>query len=93
MDDEIRHDEQARRFEARFPEGTATLAYAPAGEGVINMYTTYVPPALRGRGIASRLVEAAMAWARASRLRVVPSCWYVAEWMGTHPETEDLLAG
>jgi predicted GNAT family acetyltransferase len=49
-----------------------------------------VPAALQGRGLAAALVQAALAWARAERLR--PTCSYVAAYMRRHPDTQDLLA-
>jgi predicted GNAT family acetyltransferase len=68
------------------------LSYAPAGADLLDLYSTYVPPADRGRGVAGRLVQAAVAHARAEGLRIIPSCWYVAQWLRQHPEHADLVA-
>ncbi len=89
----VEHDVAARRFTVSLPSGTAALSYASAGPGVLELYSTYVPPADRGNGIAARLVEAAVQFARSEGLRIVPTCWYVAEWLGRHPEHADLVAG
>lgn len=86
------HDREARRFTITSPSGTAVLAYAPAGPGVLELYSTYVPPGDRGNGVAARLVEAALAYARLEGLRIIPSCWYVAGWIERHPEHADLLS-
>ncbi|HEY3725184.1 MAG TPA: GNAT family N-acetyltransferase [Acidimicrobiia bacterium] len=59
----------------------------------IEMHHTYTTPAYRGRGIAAELVGAALDDVRARGLRVVPTCWYVAEHIDAHPEHQDLLAG
>lgn len=88
----VEHDAVARRFTVAASSGTAVLAYAPAGTGTLELYSTYVPPADRGRGIAARLVEAAVQHARAEGLRIIPSCWYVAQWLRHHPEHADLVA-
>jgi uncharacterized protein len=88
----IEHDSQAGRFSARLPSGTAVLSYAPAGPGVLNFYSTYVPAADRGHGTAGQLVEAALAYARREGFRVIPSCWYVAVWIQRHPEHADLVS-
>ena len=88
----VEHDLVARRFTVAADGGTAVLAYAPAGSGLVELYSTYVPPAGRGRGIAAQLVEAAVAYARAEDLRIIPSCWYVAQWLRRHPEHADLVA-
>jgi predicted GNAT family acetyltransferase len=89
----IEHDLVSHRFTVAADGGTAVLAYAPAGTGLVELYSTYVPPAGRGRGIAAQLVEAAVEYARAEGLRIVPSCWYVAQWLRRHPEHADLVAG
>ena len=53
---------------------------------------TFVPPALRGQGLAEQLVQAALAEARANGWRVVPACSYVAVFIERHPEYRDLRA-
>ena len=88
----IEHDIEGRRFLAELPSGTALLAYAPSGDGVLELYSTYVPAAARGQGVAAALVEAALAHARLEGYRVIPTCWYVAQWIRRHPEYADLVA-
>ena len=51
---------------------------------------TGVPRALQGQGLAARLVEAGLHWARAQGLKVVPACSYVAVFLQRHPEWHDL---
>jgi uncharacterized protein len=41
--------------------------------------------------VAGQLVEAAVGYARREGLRIIPSCWYVAQWIRQHPEHADLL--
>jgi predicted GNAT family acetyltransferase len=89
----VEHDSASRRFTVAASSGTAVLAYAPAGSHILELYSTYVPPADRGRGIAARLVEAAIQYARSEGFRIIPSCWYVAQWIRHHPEHADLVAG
>lgn len=88
----VEHDSASHRFTVVASSGTAVLAYAAAGAGLVELYSTYVPPADRGRGIAARLVQAAVDYARAEGLRIIPSCWYVAKWLRHHPEHADLVA-
>jgi hypothetical protein len=89
---QIQHDLDTHRFTAEVDSGTAVLSYAPAGKEALDLFSTYVPPADRGRNIAAQLVEAALAYARAQGFRVIPTCWYVALWIQRHPEHADLLA-
>lgn len=53
---------------------------------------TGVPKALRGNGIATRLVERLIADARAEKFTVVPLCPFVAALFEQHPEWHDLEA-
>jgi predicted GNAT family acetyltransferase len=88
----VDHDPTAHRFTAKVSSGTAVLSYAQAGPGVLDLYSTYVPSADRGKGVAARLVETAIDYARSENLRIIPSCWYVNVWMQRHPEHADLLS-
>lgn len=53
---------------------------------------TFVPPEMRGQGVAQVLVEALVADAREQGFRIVPQCSYVAALFRRHPEWSDLLA-
>jgi predicted GNAT family acetyltransferase len=74
-------------------DGFRAFADYRIADGKMILPHTVVPPALGGRGIAGKLVEAALARARAEGLIVVPACSYVAAYMQRHPEMQDLLAG
>ena len=87
----IEHNPAAHRFVARLPEGEAVLAYQLKSKDVMDVLSTHVPAAARGRGVGGALVEAAMTHARGHNLRVIPSCWYVETWVGQHPEFQGLL--
>ena len=86
----VRDNRERQRFETE-DEGQLSIAEYQLGAGTIAFTHTLVPPALRGRGIATRLVEAALASARAQRLGVVPRCSMFSVYMQRHPETHDLL--
>ncbi len=53
---------------------------------------TFVPPELRGHGIAQQLVEALVADACEQGFQIVPQCSYVEAQFRRHPEWADLLA-
>ena len=53
---------------------------------------TFVPPEMRGRGVAQQLVEALVADAREQGFTIVPQCSYVDALFRRHPEWADLLA-
>lgn len=86
----IVHNAAASRFETH-AGGELSVADYELIDGVMWMTHTSVPSSLRGQGVAARLVEAALAHARAQGLKVRPACSYVASYMRRHPETLDLL--
>ena len=92
MDITIRHDEAGRRFVAERDGQPAELVYAEVDARTLDFHHTFVPPALRGGGLAGVLVAHALDWARASGRTVVPSCPYVAAYIRRHPEYADLAA-
>lgn len=53
---------------------------------------TFVPPEMRGRGVAQQLVEALVADARAQGFKIVPQCSYVDTLFRRNPDWSDLLA-
>ena len=53
---------------------------------------TFVPPELRGRGVAPQLVEAMVADAREQGFRIDPRCSYVEALFRRHKEWADLRA-
>ena len=79
------HVPEPRRFEIRLGEYPAVAEYV-RGDDEIVLTRTFVPPVLRGRGLAERLVRAALEFARLERLRMVPACPYVTAFVERHPE-------
>jgi predicted GNAT family acetyltransferase len=86
----VRHNAAENRFEAEVEGRLSVADYQLRGTEMI-MTHTFVPPALRGRGIAEKLVRFALEHARTERLRVVPACSYVETFMRRHKEFAPLL--
>lgn len=89
---DVQHDESARRYFARIDGSEAVLDYGVAGEGTLNLWHTYVPPELRGRGVADELVRQALDDIERRGLRVIPSCWFVRVYIDRHQRYQSLLA-
>lgn len=70
----------------------AEMTFRRSGDRAMIINHTEVPPAFEGRGIAARLVLAAIADARAEGFKITPVCSYVAAQFRRHPEWQDLLA-
>lgn len=88
---QIKHLPSHHRFIAQLPEGQAVLTYRITATGAMDIRSTFVPPAARGRGIGGALVETALSYARAEGRQVIPTCWYVGTWVAEHPEFRGLL--
>jgi predicted GNAT family acetyltransferase len=76
MSEQVEHDRAGQRFVVRV-DGEETYVKYRESEGVVDFVSTFTPPALRGRGLARRVVDAGLAWARGEGKGVRGSCWYV----------------
>lgn len=90
-DFKVRHNESRHRFEIDLEDGAlALLAYLPR-DRTLNLVHTEVPAPWEGRGIAARLAQAAMEYAREAGFTVIPSCPYVQEYLRHHREYMPLV--
>lgn len=87
---EILHNAAARRYEVTV-DGHLSVCEYEFADGRMVFTHTVVPPELRGRGIAEKLVRAALADARAAGRKVVPACSYVAKFIERNKDYQDLL--
>lgn len=87
----VYHNPAENRFEIHLGDDLAELTYAWRGENTLILIHTGVPPAWEGRGIGSRLVKAALEYAREHNYRIVPLCSFVAAYLRRHPEYQDLV--
>jgi predicted GNAT family acetyltransferase len=91
MSDKVEHNESEHRFQLRTPNGVAVLDYTDQ-DNTWYMTHTYVPPELRGQGVAAAVVKRALEEARARGKKVSPDCTYVEAYIERHNEYKDLLA-
>ncbi|WP_137817185.1 GNAT family N-acetyltransferase [Pseudomonas sp. 2FG] len=77
----INHDQAGHRFETTVDGDRAYLAYMDLGKQTLDIYRTFVPNSLRGRGIAAALTERALEYAESMGYTVIPSCSYVERYM------------
>ena len=92
MDTEVRNNSERSRYELIVDGRVIGIAdYRVAGDTVV-MPHTEIASDRRGQGLGAVLVQAALDDIRGSGRAVVPSCWYVAEFIDGHPEYRDLLA-
>jgi predicted GNAT family acetyltransferase len=86
----VRHNAAAGRYEAEVNGHLAVAEYRREGDRVFFTHT-FVPPELRGRGIAEKLVRTALEGVRQDGRRVVPQCSYVSGFVRRNPEFQSLV--
>ena len=89
MEIPVQHHSGSGRFEMEIDGATAYLEYLDQGRSLVLTHT-FVPPALRGRGLAGRMTRAALDFAREKGKTVDPRCSYAAAFLDQHPEYADL---
>ena len=87
----VRDNAARHRFEMDIEGGVAFANYR-ADDSVVVVTHTEVPASLNGRGLGSKLVAGMLDLIRASGRKVVPACGFVASFIRSHPEYQDLLA-
>jgi predicted GNAT family acetyltransferase len=90
-DDELRHEPASHRFTLSAGPALAVLEYREVGPSTVAYYHTFVPLALRGRGIASRLTAFALRHALDNGLTVIPTCPFVAAFIRKNPDYAAVL--
>ena len=81
MKDEVKHDKSGMRFYMPVEVGEAYVSYRMEDDETIDFHETFTSPNLRGKGMAAKVVEAALEYAREENLEVVPTCPYVKKYM------------
>jgi len=77
----IHHDETGHQFEVNIDGYRAYLTYMDLGKQTLDIYRTFVPNELRGKGIAAALTKVALDYADRIGYTVIPSCSYVERYM------------
>jgi uncharacterized protein len=85
----VRHNAEKSRFELEI-DGHLALAEYVLRDGVMTFTHTESPPALAGRGAASKLIHGALQFAREQGLKVRATCSFVVAYLKRHPEFADI---
>ncbi len=89
---DVRKNEDARRYELVEDDHVIGIAaYVDRGDHVVFPHTE-IAASRRGQGLGAQLVRAALDDVRTHGRRVVPACWYVAEFIDENDEYHDLVA-
>jgi uncharacterized protein len=86
----VRDNKALSRFELDVNGAVAFANYRLTPSAVIITHTE-TPRALRGHGIASELVEGALALIRADGRKVIAGCGFVVDFLREHREYGDMV--
>lgn len=86
---QVIHNPGENRFEATVDGYPSKLDYILDGKNFVITHVG-VHPELRGQGVAGRIVEVSLAYAKENNLRVIPMCSYAASFIRRHPEYAEL---
>lgn len=88
---EVRDNPEQQRFELDTAEGPAVALYRWDGDLMV-IFHTAVPRGFRRQGIGENLMQGVLDEARRRKLKVVPLCWFVREFVERNPEYDDVVA-
>ena len=92
---EIEHEEDDGRgvfFFASQGIRLAEMTYSRVAEQLVIIDHTEVSEQLQGHGVGRKLLDAAVAWARASGTRIIPTCPYAKAQFERDPSIRDVLS-
>ena len=90
MSEKVKH--VADKFLIRLAPGKYAYLKYRLEEDTVYIDAVFTPEEYRGRGLAAKLMEAALKYARENMLKIVPNCSYAASYFEKHPEYRDTLA-
>ena len=91
MDFKIKQDTEQNRFVSSVKGYEAVVEYT-LKDNVIDLYRTFAPPELRGKGVAGKIVKYALEHAKENNLKVIPTCPFVKRHIDRNEIYKELLA-
>lgn len=95
---DVVHDAEGHRFLLRRDgEHVGLIDYrlraADGPDGAVyDLHHTEIEPAVRGSGLGGVLVRGALDELRQAGGKVIPTCWYVRDFIGANQEYDELVA-
>ena len=91
MDFDIKHDGKSQKFFTTIAGKECSLKYEKVSDEVLDYKLMYVPRNLRGQGLADRIVEFAIDFAKKNGLKIRSSCSFVTKYLSRHKEVQSLV--
>ena len=90
---EITHDADDRRYVMRIDGAIVAVADYAVNGSQISFTHTFTNPRFRNQGLAGEVVSFAMDDVeKTTDYRVIPMCWYVADWFESNSDRRNLLS-
>lgn len=86
---QVTHNQAENRFETWIEGELSKLDYMEDRDSILMMHVG-VHPEHRGQGVAGKLTQIALEYAKERSLRVIPMCSYVRAYISRHPEYFEL---
>lgn len=86
---EVTHNEAENTFEVRINGLLSKLDYMQDGKNFVITHVG-VHPEFRGQGLAGKIVDASLEYAKQNSLRVIPMCSYAASYIRKNPQYMEL---
>ena len=83
----IEHIVDEKKFRVLLGKEEAHLLYRELPDGNLDFHSTFVPDSGRGMGLAKKIVEAGVSFAKKEGKKILPSCSYVKRYL----ESDDNL--
>lgn len=93
LDVSVRHNADARTYEARIDGRVAGVIVYEHSAGRTVLTHTIVEAGFRGRGVGTALARSTLDALRAEGARVTNYCGFVRDYIAAHPEYRDLIDG
>lgn len=91
MNFNIKHDGKYNKFFTEVSGKESNLTYEKIADNIWDYKLMFVPKNLRGQGIAAKVIEFALNFARKNKIKIKPTCTFVNDYIETHPEFKDVV--
>jgi uncharacterized protein len=93
MAHDLTHEPDAERYVLRIDGQIASIVDYSTNGRTIALTRVFTSPPYRGSGLAAEVMEYTVDDIEANTdLRIVPLCWYAADWFDRHPGRANLVS-
>jgi predicted GNAT family acetyltransferase len=91
MATQVRHQPEQHRYEIVVDDAVAGFAEYEELDGRHVFFHTEIDSSYEGQGLGGKLASGALDAERAAGCKIVPTCPFIAGYIGKHPEYADLV--